>query len=108
MSEPRHCDEYINDEAAPPVLRIWLDFARSPGHGASWPDPKPTLWATVKHGPTTRLEQFLRDKGMPPGTRVRVCMASRFGDVGINTTGAENGYAARVPVEALTDFGSEK
>jgi len=41
--------------------------------------------------------------------RVKVVMASRFGDVGI--TGdltAENGYDLRVPVEALSNFSEEK
>jgi len=39
------------------------------------------------------------------GKRVRVVMASRFGDVGITSKlGREIGYEERVAVESLTDF----
>lgn len=105
MSEPRHCDEYIDDPNAPQVLRDFLRYARSAGHGFGL-DAK-VCWATVKPAPA-ELEKFLITKGVPPGTRVRLCMASRFGDVGINSTGAPNGYVARLPVEALTDFGAAR
>ncbi|GFM29291.1 hypothetical protein [Novosphingobium sp. PY1] len=88
MSDFKHCDDYIDDPDAPECLRKFLDHARSPGHGALRDDPRPKLFA---------------DYG---GKRVRVLMASRFGDVGITADlNAEYGYDARVPVEVLSNFG---
>lgn len=81
-----HCDDVIEDKSYPEVLRKFLDYARSPAHGAGREGRKPVCWATYK------------------GQPVRLCMASRFGDVGINTTGADTGYAARVNIAELTDF----
>ncbi len=106
MSEMRHCDEYIDDHNAPPVLREFLGYARSAGHGFGL-DEK-VLWATVKPDLLEPHAKFLRDSGITPGQRVRVCMASRFGDVGINTDGAPHGYRARVAVEHLTDFAATR
>lgn len=86
-TEPRHCDDYIDDHAAPAPLRAFLEWARSPAHGHTRPKPYPTLFATYK------------------GRRVRVTMASRMGDVGISSDHtATGGYDARVYVEQLTDF----
>lgn len=83
-----HCDDYIDDAAQPACLRSFLDHARSPAHGALRDDPRPKLFATHK------------------GKRVRVVMASRFGDVGITTKlRDEYGYQKRVAVSDLTDFG---
>jgi|688.fasta_scaffold2758658_1 hypothetical protein len=47
------------------------------------------------------------DKVMcPAGTRVKIVMVSRFGDVGITEDlTKETGYGARVPLEDLCDFG---
>jgi hypothetical protein len=43
------------------------------------------------------------------GKRVRITMASRFGDVGITTTlSACSGYDTRVAVEELSNFSEEK
>lgn len=83
----RHCDDYIDDPAAPKCLRDFLDHVRSPVHGALRDDPRPPLFARYD------------------GHIVRVVMASTFGDVGItsNQTG-ESGYSKRVMVEDLTDF----
>jgi hypothetical protein len=87
-ASPKHCDDYLNDEAAPAVLRAFLARARSPAHGALSKDPYPRLFADYQ------------------GNRVRVTMASRFGDVGITTDfQVEDGYATRVHVAELTNFG---
>lgn len=50
------------------------------------------------------------DKVMcPAGTRVKIVMVSRFGDVGITENlDAENGYGARVSLDTLKDFGVER
>jgi hypothetical protein len=106
MTEMRHCDEYIDDHNAPQVLRDFLTYARRAGHGFGL-DEK-VLWATVKPDLLEPTAKFLRDKGIAPGQRVRVCMASRFGDVGINTDGKPHGYNARVAVEHLTDFAATR
>ena len=82
-----HCDDYIDDPAAPAALRKFLAFARAPAHGQLLPRPHPTLFADHE------------------GKRVRVTMASRFGDVGVTSDlAAEVGYETRVPVSQLTGF----
>lgn len=89
--EPKHCDDYIDDPAAPSPLRAFLEWARSPSHGHLRPKPYPTLFATYQ------------------GQRVRVVMASRLGDVGLShdLSRADRGYDARAYVESLTDFAAE-
>ena len=88
VHEARHCDDYIDDQAAPAALRAYLERARSPAHGMMAKDPYPTLFADYQ------------DK------RVRVVMASRFGDVGItDNLKADFGYQARVSVDQLSNFG---
>lgn len=83
----RHCDDYIDDPAAPDALRKFLARARMPAHGMLDPAPYPRLFAT--HA----------------GARVRVTMVSRLGDVGITSKlDRETGYEQRVSVEELTDF----
>jgi hypothetical protein len=49
-----------------------------------------------------------REEVLPPGTRINVVMASRFGDVGItNNMGAVQGYEARIQcVDALDEYGA--
>lgn len=82
-----HCDDYIDDPAAHPALRKYLAFARAPAHGLLLPKPHPTLFADYE------------------GRRVRVTVASRFGDVGITTDlSAEFGYEERVLVSQLGNF----
>ena len=84
----KHCDDYIEDEAAPVELRKYLERARSPGHGMMSAEPFPKLFADYK------------------GRRVRVVMASRLGDVGITTVlSAAYGYETRVAIEDLSNFG---
>lgn len=105
-TEPRHCEDYLDDPTQPECLRRFLDYHCRPaalkyptGDEAfdrgleerlgmpMWRDPVPVL--------------FARHQGRP----VRVTMASRFGDVGIiEHLDAEHGYGARVAVEDLTDF----
>lgn len=87
---PRPCDDYIDDPTAPAVLRTFLAFARAPAHGQLLPRPHPRLFADHE------------------GRRVRVTMASRFGDVGITTNhGAEAGYDRRVAVSQLDNFSED-
>lgn len=84
------CDDYIDDETAPPALRKYLAFARAPAHGQFLPKPHPKLFADFE------------------GSRVRVTMASCFGDVGITTClDAELGYEKRVLVRQLSNFSEE-
>jgi len=91
MDNFKHCDEYIDDETQPAPLREFLDYARSPAHGALRCDPKPKLYAD--HA----------------GKRVRVVMASRFGDVGITEKlHEEYGYDKRVAVADLSNFSTKR
>jgi hypothetical protein len=84
----KHCDDYIDDPKQPAVLRAFLERARSPAHGMLIDAPYPKLFADYV------------------GRRVRVVMASMFGDVGItDDLDAEVGYKRRVMVEALSNFG---
>lgn len=87
MSEFKHCDDYIEDPEAPECLRKFLDHVRSPAHGSLLPNARPALFA------------------LHEGRKVRVVMASRFGDVGISENLKQpHGYAKRVKVADLTDF----
>lgn len=87
----KHCDAYIQDFAAPRCLRFFLLVQRMPALDAMLcrsVGVVPKLFATYE------------------GTRVRVVMASRIGDVGITThLDAEDGYQKRVMVGDLTNFG---
>ena len=90
--EPKHCDDYIHDPTAPKCLRFFLLVNRMPA-----------------------VDSFLlREFGVDPklyaeykGKRVRVVMASRLGDLGINHHFKEYGYEYRVPVSELTNFSQE-
>lgn len=84
----KHCDDYIDNAAAPAPLRAFLRRARSPAHGHLSGEPFPKLFADHE------------------GQRVRVVMASRRGDVGITADlKADHGYQKRVAVEDLSNFG---
>jgi hypothetical protein len=86
----KHCDDFIDDESAPASLRAFLARARSPAHGYLSSEPFPKLFADHE------------------GSRVRVVMASRLGDVGITADlAADHGYQKRVGVEDLSKFGVE-
>lgn len=85
-----HVDDVLDEPTKypqfPPVLLAFLEHAR-----ALLPKgPRPACWATYK------------------GKAVRLCMASRLGDVGINTTGDPYGYSERVRLDDLTDFRATK
>lgn len=83
----KHCDDYIDDETQPTALRRFLDRARSPAHGMTDSSPYPELYADHN------------------GIRIRVTMASRFGDVGITSRLSNcTGYELRVSVESLSNF----
>ncbi len=91
MDSFKHCDYYIDDESQPEALRDFLEYARSPAHGALRCDPKPKLYADYA------------------GKRVRVVMASRFGNVGItDRLGDEYGYQDRVTVADLSNFSTKR
>lgn len=82
----------------------------TPHKPSDWPFRFATLneqtrfreWINYKRD--QRGEPIFEYRWAPAGTKVRVVMASRFGDVGItdNLT-AEAGYLARVTVEKLTE-----
>jgi hypothetical protein len=87
MAESKHCDDYIDDETAPAALRSFLERARSPAHGMLSNEPFPKLFADWE------------------GKRVRVVMASQFGDLGItHVLTADHGYKTRVAVGDLKNF----
>lgn len=95
----RHCDEYIDDETQPAVLRKFLDRARSPGHGMMSKKPYPKLFATYNG---------VDWMGVANGDRVRIVMASRMGDVGATKNlEAESGYQVRCAVADLSDFSDQ-
>jgi len=92
----KHCDDYIEDADQPKCLRSFLRYCRWPAHIQLRAErlgiKKPPLFA-----------DWQRYKGKKK--RVRVVMASRFGDVGITRDfKAESGYDWRVPVEMLSNF----
>ena len=101
-SKEKHCDDYIRDKSQPKCLRAFLLFHRVPAMDKyKWEERGwkiPTLFATYepKHGP---------GGGKGKVKRVRVTMASRFGDVGISTDlKGDGGYDLRVNVSDLRDF----
>jgi hypothetical protein len=93
MNEQDHCDNYIHNHEYPICLRYWLLFNRLPAVDMcvvreAMGEPK--CFATWKN------------------KRVRLVMASRFGDVGITTNlDADYGYSSRVSVAELSDFSAE-
>lgn len=81
-----HCDDLRRTRTLPMCVLDYLEIARAPAHGHG---NAPPLFATYN------------------GTRVRVVMASRFGDVGItDDLAATAGYSKRVFLPDLTDFSS--
>jgi hypothetical protein len=86
-----HCDDYIHDPSTPLCLQYFLLVHRLPavdGCIITAYKGEPECYATWK------------------GTkRVRLVMASRFGDVGITPRLKDrNGYTARVSLDELSDF----
>ena len=98
--EPLHCDEYV-----------W-GFASVKGDANE--DLK---WFLFVNRQPAILKVLMLEKGVKDpvlfadhqGKRVRVVMASRFGDVGItNDLKAERGYDLRVSIEDLSNFSSKE
>ena len=90
-----HCDELIDDEKQPLCLRRFLRYKRCPA-----------IFQFGAHRLGVKEPQLFADYGR---RRVKVVMASRFGDVGI--TGdlfADHGYDIRVAVEELRNFSEMK
>lgn len=108
----KHCEDYIDDGAAPAALRKFLEHARAPAIKQT--GKRPPLFACLVRDQVARSWDGSRtDKGepvmtpvpLPAGSRVRVVMASRMGDVGVTPIlDAENGYMLRLPVSELDDF----
>ena len=100
LNGTRHCDEYIDDPSAHAALRIFLLINRLPAvekmlHEQFYPAPK--LFADK-----------IAQTNQGSTQRVRVVMASRFGDVGITPRlDREHGYSERVSVCSLTNFSNE-
>lgn len=89
-----HCDDICADPTSPACVRAFIDRARAPAHGHLTvdgdPDPRPFPKLFATH---------------PERGRVRVTIASRFGDVGITKHWAqERGYETRVMLPELSDF----
>lgn len=94
----KHCDDYIKDKSQPKCLRKFLLYNRIP------PDWKIERWKKSWGVPVL----FAELKPIGGGKRwkkVRVVMASRFGDVGITRyLDQERGYQQRVFLEDLRKF----
>lgn len=109
-----HCDELIDDDAQPECLRKFLEYNRRPAIEKTLSDADaPKLFARLLLKQTGREylgywaknEPAMKTIELAAGQRVRVVMASRFGDVGITPDlTASHGYIARVPVSSLDDF----
>jgi hypothetical protein len=132
----RHCDDLADDPARPQALRDFLRYARLPAvcklpgvsadklaghlrwiepdlHAHVWTDPVPQLYATLTRdiAVTVPAPDWMKDRpartiSLPAGSRIRVTMASRFGDVGISDNlGSPDGYLTRLPLSELGNFG---
>jgi hypothetical protein len=92
MTEPRHCDSYINDPNIPRCLQwfiFWFRHSASDKHILSRNVEEPKLFAKWKND------------------WIRVVMVSRMGDVGISYNMDLNyGYSDRVYLSELTNFTS--
>lgn len=94
---PKHCDDYIDDIEQPKCLRRFLRFCR-------WPAIyQLKAYSLFKMGKPPLFADWQRYKNKK--VRVKVVMASRFGDVGITRDlKADSGYQWRVDVETLSNF----
>ena len=93
LKKKKHCDDYINDHNYPICLRYYLLVNRLPATDK---------YVIVEAGHDPNLFADYE------GKRVRVVMASRFGDVGITyKLDNETGYSERVHVSDLSNFSAE-
>ena len=61
-----------------------------------------TLREWVGHKCNERGEPIMVPRDIPAGTKVKIVMVSRFGDVGItDDLDAENGYGARIELDDM-------
>lgn len=106
-----HCDDMLENDSLMQCVREFLEIARA--IAVMRTRPYPPLFANVNRNVTMSEylgywkndEPKIREHILPRGARVRVVMASRFGDVGItDNLEAENGYGARVFIPELYDF----
>jgi hypothetical protein len=91
MNQKEHCDTWAEDFSKPKHLRWWILLNRLPASlrrlAQEYVKPWPALYA--RHN----------------GVKVRVVMASRFGDVGITTKlNDTHGYSLRVRLSQLEEF----
>ena len=89
-----HCDDIIHDHSYPQCLRHWVWFNRQPamnkGRLRTLYGSEPVCFAMWKD------------------RRVRLVMASRFGNVGITEDlKTATGYSHRVSLDELSDFGEK-
>ena len=88
--EKYHCDVLYDSGTLPECVMTFLDFARAPATFQMRNGPQPDLFADYKD------------------RRVKITMASRFGDVGIAFDHATvMGYDQRLLLNQLTNFGKE-
>lgn len=88
-----HCDSIIHNPKYPVCLRYFILVNRLPAVD------KTLVFSAVG---TPKCFATYRNQ------RVRLTMASRFGDIGITTDlSSDRGYENRVSVDELTDFSSE-
>lgn len=88
-----HCDDFIHRHSVPLCLRYWLLVERMPA---------------VDKGIVTQMHGAPKCFADYEGKRVRLVMASRFGDVGITyNLKSEYGYERRVSVPELYNFSAE-
>jgi hypothetical protein len=111
-----HCDDLTYDPAMPAPLREFLEFHRQPAINKRGDGPP--LFATFACETEALMIRPCRPESFAApeceeeplikfaaGQRVRIVMASRFGDVGVTTKlDAVRGYEARVYLPCLTDF----
>lgn len=88
----------------PTMFRDYPEHQWVPHKAETWPWRIATLREPVElstwHGHFAKPEFTYRT--LPVGSKVKIVMASRFGDVGItDNLDAENGYGARVDLRVL-------
>lgn len=82
--------------------KVYIDYFMRPAVDIMRdPEKEPILYATTLSDVTTMDDDVV----IPKGTRVRIVMLSRFGDIGITTNlAATRGYETRVSLISLTDY----